>query len=200
MVPKAPPHGVSTRSSPRCQPPTSSRTCVEPSYDPQTAVDSIHLQLPEEPCPRCLDDAGFHQSTKKHCSVKDNVSKRGTGPEAMSPQMPVAYAPIIRDPMCLRTRIKPSYRPQMAVAYVHPRFHVESHCRCHLGTKLDQMDELHCSVKDSVSKQWTVPRALSPYMQVTNLRVTQGPTCLKTRARYSHSPKRVVSSNLPCLH
>jgi hypothetical protein len=104
-----------------------------------------------------LDDVRFSRKEEKCRSVKKDLNKRWIVPEALSPQMQVAYAPVIRDPTHLKTRIEPFYGPQPAIAYVHLRFHMESRCCCHLGTELGQIDDIHHSAKDNISKQWTVP-------------------------------------------
>jgi hypothetical protein len=133
-----------------------------------------------------------------HRSASTIVSKRRTVPEALSPQMQVANSPVLRDPTRLKMRIESSYGPQLAVAYIHLRF-MESHCHHRLGTELGQIDDICCSAKDNVSKQWTVPWALSPYMQVVSLPVTQVPTRLKTCICHSYGPKKAAAStNLRC--
>jgi hypothetical protein len=100
----------------------------------------------------------------------------------------------------LRTQIEPSYGPQPAVAYVHPQFHEESRRSCRLGVELGQINDIRCSVKDNVSKRWTVPLALSPHIQLTVLPVFPPPTHPKVRNDDSYGPQMTVSLNLPRFH
>ena len=74
VVPKAPPHAVSTRSSPRCQSPTHSRMRDESSYSPQTVVSSNPSRSFERRC--------YHRSERncaKMARLIENIRKRTFG-------------------------------------------------------------------------------------------------------------------------
>jgi hypothetical protein len=54
----------------------------------------------------------------------------------------------------------------------------ESMCRHLDDVVLCQSDEIHCSAIDNISRPWTVPKALSPCIQVIISSVIQARICL----------------------
>jgi hypothetical protein len=82
-----------------------------------------------------------------------------------------------------------SYGPQMAVAFHHPRFLVETRTHCLAGTESCRNDKISCSEKEQVSKRRTVPLALSPSDQVTDLPETWLPTHSAGHNKCSHGPE-----------
>jgi hypothetical protein len=66
---------------------------------------------------------------------------------------------------------------------------METHTHCLAGTESCQNDKINCPEKEQVSKQWTVPLALSSSDQVTDLPETQLPTCSVGHNEHLHGPK-----------
>jgi hypothetical protein len=130
-VPKAPPHAVSTRSSPRCQSHTHSRMRDESSDGPQTAVSSIYPQLPEESCPYRVNGCVSGQSNDICCSGMENVSEHWAVHPALPPTVQVMNLPVSQDPTRPLARYNPTYGRELAVSSIHPRIHEDS-CHRHL--------------------------------------------------------------------
>jgi hypothetical protein len=179
---------------------TRSKTRVDSSYGPQTAVFSFHQRFLTESCCRHLDGTELRHSDEAHRPARKLVNDRRVAPTALPPVVSTRDSPRFQPPTRSTTRVEPSYEPQPAVAYIHPQFHVESRRRRRLGTELGQIEDIRCSVKDNVSKRWAVPLALPPHMQVGDLPVDRSTTRLKTRIRHSYGPKMAVSSKSPHFH
>jgi hypothetical protein len=171
----------------------------DPSHGPPMAVSSF--------CPRSLEDlrqrrlggAQGCRNDERHRSVKKDVSRRRTVHRALSPIAEVRGLPVTQALTCPHTRYKPSYGPQTAVASIHRRFYKESPGQHLDNAGLFQIDEMRCSVKDHVSKRGTVPKALSPHIQVAYLPVVHSPMRSQTRSN-PYGSKMAVSFNIPRSH
>jgi hypothetical protein len=130
------------------------------------------------------------QNVGSRCSVKENISKQWTVHLALSPYTQITNVPVIPDQTCSKTCCNPPYGPKTAIFSIPPQVREESRARRSDGVELAQNYKTHCSAKENVSKLQTVPRALSPYMQVTSLPVTREPMHLETCIRHVYSPKK----------
>jgi hypothetical protein len=100
--------------------------------------------------------------------------------------------PFFQWPMHSKTRVEPSYNPQMAVESIHLRIQEESH-HCHLDdVKLCQNDELRCSVSKSVSECWAVHPALPPTIHIMHIPVSRDPTCHPVCYNPTYGPSMVM--------
>jgi hypothetical protein len=122
----------------------------------------------------------------------------GSVPRALPPAIQVMNPPVSQDPTRSPMQYSPPYGPQTAIVTIHLWFPIELHRR-HVPevAKPGQSNATHCSGKESVRKRQTVPMALSPYLQVMSLPVTQGPTCLKMRICPYYGPKKAITSTNP---
>jgi hypothetical protein len=139
VAPPVLPPAVPTRYSPHSQQPTHWRTRIEPHYGPQLAILLSHQQFLTESCIRHLKGVKLGLNNIGCCSVSENVSEHWTVHPALSPPVQMTDSPVVRTQTHSKTRIKPCYGPQMAIAPLHPRFHRESCCH-HLldGSKLSR--------------------------------------------------------------
>jgi hypothetical protein len=185
--------GVPVRAMPTC-----SQMRVDPSNNPQMVVFLIPLRIHEELCSHRVEDARLRQNDNKCCSGTKHVNKQRTVPMALSPAIQVRDSPVspalTRSHMCY----KPSYGPQTTLASLHLRFNEELRRSCHLGVELGQIDKDRCSVRDNVSKQQTVPLALSPHIHVRDSPVSSALT--HSHTRYNPSYETAISLNIPHFH
>jgi hypothetical protein len=72
---------------------------------------------------------------------------------------------------------------------------METHTHCLAGTKSCRNDKINCPEKEQVSKRWTVPLALSPSDQATDLPETQLPT--RSAGHNEHLPHHSDTVPLP---
>jgi hypothetical protein len=199
VAPPILPPAVRTICVPDAPKPTHSKMRNDP-HGPPTAVFSIPPRSHEESCPRRVEDGEPCRNDDGHGSVNKSVSTRWIMYSVLSLMGQVEDLPVVQNPTRSTTRIVSSYSPQTAVSSTHPRFGTEScGCRSGLGTKLGQIDNIRCSVKDNVSKRGTVPKALSPHIQVAYLPVVHSPTCSQTRSN-PYGSKTAVSFNIPRSH
>ena len=145
---------------------------------------SIHPLFALESCHHCLGDALVSCDDEICHSVEESVIRQRTVPRALSPYMQVMGLPVTQVPTIQvmnppvsqaltrpQMRYQPSNNPQRAVSSISLRFSMKScghHCRG--GVMSCPNDEAH-SVRDNVSKRGTVPKALSPHIQVAYLPV-----------------------------
>jgi hypothetical protein len=113
------PPGVMMRNTPRSQHQTPSKGRNDSSDDHLVTVLSFHLQFLEESCHRRLDDAGACQNDKRRCSMNENVSKRRTVPDALSPPLQVKISPVGTLTRS-KTRSEFPNGPQAAISSINP--------------------------------------------------------------------------------
>jgi hypothetical protein len=133
------------------------------------------------------------QNDESHYSVKENVSKRRVVPTAPPLTVQTICSADTHHPTRTKMRNDITNGPTRTVPSFPLRFRKDSPRRCLGGIEPYQNKLIRRSVRKNISKRWTVPWALSPYLQATSLPVTQGPT----RIRHSYGPKMAIASTNP---
>jgi hypothetical protein len=147
-------------------------------------------------------------NNEERCLEEKLVSKRRTVPTALSSVTQVDHSPVPQCTTCQVTgasarsdqptrskmRIVSAYGPQMAVSSFSPRFREDSPRRYLGDVECCQNGLKCCSVTVNVSKRWTVPLALSPYTQVTNIPVIPDHTRSIMGIKPSYEPQMAAAS------
>jgi hypothetical protein len=130
------------------------------------------------------------------CSVSKNFSKRRVVPPALPPALLTKCSPRCQPPTRPKMRFESPYGPQVAVSSIPPGCHEASYSGSLDDAGLLQ-EERQGSVKENVSKQRTVPMALSPIIQVRDSPVSPDLTWSPTRYKSLYGPQLAVPSINP---